>query len=508
MSREERSCVVYARVSTKEQETEGYSIPAQLAACRELAAAERLTVAAEFVESETARRAGRPEFMRMCSYLADHAETRHVVAHKLDRLYRNFRDQLTLEEDLGARVRLVIGDVPDSPQGELLRDVNLAVAKHYSANLSQEVKKGMREKAAQGGWPHRAPLGYRNDKTARAVVQDSATSAAVTYAFSRYATGLVSLAELGEELRARGVTGRNGRRLAPSALQKLLRNPFYVGLVRYGDETFRGNHEPLTDTRTFEAVAEVLAGKRNGVKRIRHTFALKGPLRCAECGCVMTAERHGAHVYYRCTHGKGREVCGHRRYWKESELSDELSAVLGRIAVSPGVVEALAEEARRRDEERGTERSADWHRTTAALDAARARLSAAIDAMLDGVLDRAAFESKQAEIKGRIATFERRLAELGAAPSTTFEQVEHLASLGSGACIAFEQGSTEEKRETLATVLLNATVGEDGIASYQYKDPFGVLEMDSSGAFLHPWWAMRDLNPRLPPCKGGTLPLS
>jgi hypothetical protein len=33
-----------------------------------------------------------------------------------------------------------------------------------------------------------------------------------------------------------------------------------------------------------------------------------------------------------------------------------------------------------------------------------------------------------------------------------------------------------------------------GIASYQYKDPFGVLEMDSSGAFCHSWWALEDLN--------------
>ncbi len=127
-------CVIYARVSTKEQQAEGYSIPAQLKAIREFCAREKLSPVAEFVEAESAGKAGRTQFGSMLSYLASHPEVAVVVAHKLDRLYRNFRDQITLD-DLGVRARCVVGDTPETPQGELMRDVNLSFSKFYLENL-------------------------------------------------------------------------------------------------------------------------------------------------------------------------------------------------------------------------------------------------------------------------------------------------------------------------------------------------------------------------------------
>ncbi len=85
-------CVIYARVSTKEQQEEGYSVPAQLKAIREFCRKEGLDPAAEFTEAESAGKAGRRGFGEMLCFLEDHPEVRLVVAHKLDRLYRNFGD--------------------------------------------------------------------------------------------------------------------------------------------------------------------------------------------------------------------------------------------------------------------------------------------------------------------------------------------------------------------------------------------------------------------------------
>src|SRR5665811_2524354 len=113
----------------------GYSVPARLKAIREFCRKEGLEPAAEFTEAESAGKAGRRGFGEMLRFLEDHPEVRLVVAHKLDRLYRNFGDQVRLEEELGVRARYVLGDVPASPQGELLRDVQLSVAKYYLGNL-------------------------------------------------------------------------------------------------------------------------------------------------------------------------------------------------------------------------------------------------------------------------------------------------------------------------------------------------------------------------------------
>jgi site-specific DNA recombinase len=302
-------CVIYARVSTREQQDEGYSIPAQLKAIREFCASHGLSPMAEFVEAESAGKAGRKRFTEMVDFLKADPETRIVVAHKLDRLYRNFTDQVLLEEVVGARARYVTGDVPDSPQGELLRDVQLSVAKFYLGNLAEEVRKGMDEKVRQGGWPHPAPLGYFNDKPTRSILPDPLTAPLVRLGFERYATGVVSLSQLSDELASRGLLERSGRKLSDSYLHRILTNPMYCGRIRYKGAIYPGAHEPLVTPALFQTVQDTLTGNRNGTKS-RRVFALRGVMYCAECGCLITAGVHKGHVYYRCTHGRGS--CGNR----------------------------------------------------------------------------------------------------------------------------------------------------------------------------------------------------
>ena len=268
-------CVIYARVSTKEQQDEGYSIPAQLKAIRAFCAEQGFTPLAEFIEAESAGRQGRTKFGQMVAFLASNTTCKTVVAHKLDRLYRNFSDQVALDEELGVRARYVVGDVPNTPQGELSRDVQLSVAKYYLGNLRDEVKKGMEEKVAQGGWPHLAPTGYRNDKETRTIVVLPQVAPLVRFAFERYSTGEVSLLTLSNELYGRGFRSRGGNKMSASALHVLLKNPIYCGVVRYKGVEYPGAHEPIISRELFDAVAGVFEPNRNSSKTAKHTFALR-----------------------------------------------------------------------------------------------------------------------------------------------------------------------------------------------------------------------------------------
>src|SRR5919112_6751604 len=90
--------VLYARVSSKEQEKEGYSIPAQQKLLRGYAEAHNLTVAREFVDVETAKRAGRTGFGEMLGFLRRSTTCRILLVEKTDRLYRNLKDWVTLHE--------------------------------------------------------------------------------------------------------------------------------------------------------------------------------------------------------------------------------------------------------------------------------------------------------------------------------------------------------------------------------------------------------------------------
>ena len=100
-----KSAVIYARVSSKDQEREGYSIPAQLKLLREYAQKNDLKIEREFVDVETAKMAGRKNFGEMIRYLTENSGCRVVIAEKTDRLYRNLRDCLTLE-DMDAEIHL------------------------------------------------------------------------------------------------------------------------------------------------------------------------------------------------------------------------------------------------------------------------------------------------------------------------------------------------------------------------------------------------------------------
>src|SRR5664280_2052777 len=97
--------IIYLRVSTKEQaemggEAEGFSIPAQRAACIRKAEALGASVEEEFVDrGESAKTANRPELMNMLNYLRKHA-TQYVIVHKVDRLARSRADDVAITMDI------------------------------------------------------------------------------------------------------------------------------------------------------------------------------------------------------------------------------------------------------------------------------------------------------------------------------------------------------------------------------------------------------------------------
>ncbi len=155
--------VIYLRVSTKEQAEEGYSIPAQAEACRRFLADRGWELADEYVDrGESARTADRPQLQAMLARLSEDPGIDCLVVHKLDRLARNLEDHAAVRAALrkaGVQLHSVTESLEDSASGKLVEGILASIAEFYSANLGQEIRKGMDQKAAQGGWPVRAPFG-------------------------------------------------------------------------------------------------------------------------------------------------------------------------------------------------------------------------------------------------------------------------------------------------------------------------------------------------------------
>ena len=185
-----------ARVSSKEQEKEGFSRgdtnpvarlagivsiglllvwgprivglkrdPRQLKLLKEYAAAQGFSVAQEYVDVETAKQTGRTAFGEMVAYLKAHPSIRVMLVEKTDRLYRNLKDWVTVDE-LDVEIHFpkegVVLSRESRSSEKFMHGIKVLMAKNYIDNLSEEARKGMQEKAEQGIWPTKSPLGYRN----------------------------------------------------------------------------------------------------------------------------------------------------------------------------------------------------------------------------------------------------------------------------------------------------------------------------------------------------------
>jgi site-specific DNA recombinase len=344
--------VLYARVSSKEQEKEGFSIPAQLKLLNSYAEEKGFKVVKEFVDVETAKSAGRTHFQEMVKFLQANSDVKAILVEKTDRLYRNFKDYVLLE-DLNLEIHLVKEGENISRESrshvKFIHGIKVLMAKNFIDNLSEEVRKGMREKAEQGDYPSRPPQGYRPNLQTNCIELDPERAELVKKLFEWYATGQYSLKQLSQKAYEEGLGYRkSGRRLTPSTLEVLLRNPLYYGYFRWGGKLYHGNHIPLISRELFERVQEVLANRHKAKER-QHQFPFKGLLTCGHCGCAITAEQHikksgKRYVYYRCTGFK--KNCA-EPYMREEVLSEKFGEILKLIQINEEIlgwiIEALKE---------------------------------------------------------------------------------------------------------------------------------------------------------------------
>jgi site-specific DNA recombinase len=145
-----REAVIYARVSSKEQEKEGFSIPAQLKLLKEYSAANGFAIAQEYVDVETAKQTGRAAFGEMIAYLGAHPSVRVMLVEKTDRLYRNLKDWVTVDEldvEMHFPKEGVVLSRESRSSEKFMHGTKVLMAKNYIDNLSEEARKGMQEKA-------------------------------------------------------------------------------------------------------------------------------------------------------------------------------------------------------------------------------------------------------------------------------------------------------------------------------------------------------------------------
>ena len=511
-----RRAIVYARVSSKEQEKEGFSIPSQLKLLRDYANKEGFTIVNEYVDVETAKRAGRTGFDEMVGFLKEQppgdAGCRTVLAEKTDRLYRNIRDWVTLD-DLDLEVHFVkencIVSADSRSSEKFVHGIKVLMAKQYVDNLGEETKKGMVEKAEEGIWPSFAPLGYRNVEGAdgkKRIEVDPEMAPIVKRLFERYASGEYSLQDVTDMAGEEGLRYRkSGRALYASAIYRTLQKRIYYGEFDWDGKRYTGSHEPLVTRETYERVQGVLAehrGRKRGLKA--RQWAFQGLVSCGHCGCALTPERKkGRYVYYHCTGSKGK--CP-EKYVREEELDRQFAEAVGAIRVDEDVLSWVL---RALKESHGDERA--YHdQMVAKLQRDYQRLQGRIDAMyldkLDGKVDEDFFEGKSAEWREEQAQIRGQIERHEQANCAYLDEGARILELAQKATEIYEKRNTAEKRELLGLLLSNST-WRDGRLHPDYRKPFDMLAVtnaayeEQKAAFPEKnglcgiWYPLGDSNP-------------
>src|SRR5437879_714888 len=251
----------YARVSTPRQGEKGVSLQEQRYAIERYAATRELEITRWFEEQESAAKTGRPVFNAMLRLLRL-GKAQGVIIHKIDRTARNIEDWVVIGKlsDSGVQVHFATENVDmKTTAGRLSADIQAAVAAHYSRNLREEVKKGIYGRLKQGFYPFRAPIGYLDQGGAQAKIADPVRAPFIRQAFQLYGSGRFSLPDLVREMFDRGIRNLGGGPVTVNGMVTILRNPFYVGLIRIRKtvQTFNGTHESLFTTGTFDKVKAV-----------------------------------------------------------------------------------------------------------------------------------------------------------------------------------------------------------------------------------------------------------
>lgn len=340
-----RIAAAYIRVSTEDQ-TE-FSPAAQLRELQDYAATHCLVLDQRYVyadEGISGRKAEkRPAFMQMISDAKSAAHPFDVIlVHKFDRFARSREDSIVYKSMLkraGVEVVSIKEPLAEGSYSGVMEAIYESFAEAYSINLGQEVRKGMTEKALRGEPQTAPPFGYRLEN--KQFYPHEAEAPLVRQIFTRFSSG-EGLFAIAKWLNAQGITTHRGTAFENRTVEYILRNPVYIGMLRWNPKrrtrrnyndpdvlTVRGQHEPIIDEELWNAVqkrmAEVKARWRyHGRPSSDRKHWLCGIVRCAACDATLVCSKQ----HYMSCNNAFRGRCLH---WQTVSVDRLATAMISRL---------------------------------------------------------------------------------------------------------------------------------------------------------------------------------
>lgn len=451
-------CVIYARVSSKEQEREGFSIPAQISLLEDYAIKNGLEVVRIFSESETAKKAGRKSFNEMLSFIKE-KNINTVLVEKTDRLYRNFKDYVILE-DYDLEVHLVkegtILSKNSKSHEKFIHGIKVLMAKNYIDNLSEEVKKGLREKVKQGYYPQKAPVGYiniKNESGKKVIEIDEKKAPFVKKVFELYASGAYSVSQIRAKLFQDGFN-HNLKPYSKARLLFVLKDVFYIGKFEYNGVIYDGKHDPLIDVELFNHVQKMFNVSKARSHEVE--FPYVGLIKCGHCGCQLTAElKKGKYVYYHCTGKRGGDC--KKDYVREEVIEKTFLNLLEKIDIPNDVFDMIKHALKDMQTIKGKFEDASTESITKQINVLSRRIEGLYTDKLDGNITNEQWSVRNNQWASEKENLIQKLHALNNSSQTFYEGANLLLDFCKLAPTKFLKASANKKRQILNLIGSNFT---------------------------------------------------
>lgn len=496
--------IILARVSSREQE-DNNSIPAQTRRLTEYTERKQLDVieVCQLVESST--KANRKRYSEIIGRIKRSSGEIALVTDTIDRLQRDFKESVMLDEIRKTgklqlhfvRENLIIHK--ESTSSDLMRwDMGVMFAKSYVTQLSDNVRRSTEQKRRNGEWSGKAPFGYKNVDLAngRKWIEPDDNAPIVQQIFEWYTSRSHSIAGI-----KRLLYSEYRLALATSSIHKILKRPFYHGVMRVKGEDYAHRYTTILSKEMYDSAQRIASGRNEKpMKYAGLPYPYRGLIRCAHCGCSITPERSKSYVYYHCTQYGGNHGA---KYVREEELTRQLQKAFDAIRPTQEQCAQVCEALRTANADKVSYKAAHTSRLRAELTKIENRSTRLYDSYLDGDITKELYREKSVAFKINTQEVQQKLATLDNASDEFYESAIQVMELARDASDFFKSSELSQKRQLLDMVLQNLELCDDQLR-WKYKKPFDSMASCTNNSS---WLGWRDSNPRMLEPEPSALPL-
>lgn len=473
--------ILFCRVSSKEQEDTGYSLPAQEKLLNEYSGQKNFTVDKVFSISESASgKKKRQAFNEMLKYVKKN-NIKIIICEKIDRLTRNLKDAVEINDwingDPEREVHFVKEGVilnKDSKSNEkFIWNIKVSVAQYYIDNLSEEVRKGQKEKIEQGWLPTRPPIGYKSvgEQGHRIHIIDENKVSLVKKMFELYSSGNYSVKRLTGVMNEMGLRNDNGNKIVKSRMHQYLTDPFYIGYNEWNKQLTLGKQETFIDDSLFEKVQKLLKSKTTP-KYSKHNHLFKGCMRCKECEGTITWEIQKGIVYGHCNHYRN---CTQTTWVIENDINKQLMQSLGLLQLkSMRLSEWIRKALKETHKDEIAVHSSSVSELTKRQVLLKQRLDKLYDDKLDDKISEDFYQRKYEEYSAELRNLDKSLSKVNNASLSYFELSLNFYDLSQRSTEIYNKASIEEKRSLIKVIFDSLTI-DNGVLEWNYSKPFKML---------------------------------